>query len=70
MSNEDQWVRSRVIEIRANHPLVTDAVSTQMEKVMGGLLSDQKLSQAKLAALANSLLADMVAEPPETDSTR
>jgi hypothetical protein len=70
MSNDDHWIRIRITEVRARHPLVTEAVSSRMAEVLEGRLGEQKLSQTELATLASALIADMVPEPPATDSRR
>lgn len=70
MSTDDHWIRTRITEARTQHPLVTEAVSSQMAEILKGRLSEQQLAQKDLAKLANDLIADMVLDPPKTDSKR
>jgi hypothetical protein len=67
MSNDVQWIAARIAEARKNHDSVTDAVSTRMEKLLGGELSEQPLSTTKLSSIAKSLLADMVPASSDTE---
>ncbi len=70
MSTDNHWIRTRITKARTQHPLVTEAVSSQVAEVLEGRLSEQQLAQKELARLAKDLIADMVPEPPKTDSKR
>ena len=66
MSNDVQWIAARIAKASDNHDAVTDAVSDRIEKLLSGELSEQSLSETKLIAIAQLLIADMV--PASSDA--
>ena len=67
MSNDDQWIATRVAEARKHHPLVTDDVCARIQEWLNGQLSERQLSQAELKSAAAALIAGMVRVPPKAN---
>jgi hypothetical protein len=63
MSNDVDWIPARIAEARKLHAPVTEAVSTRLEKLLNGQLSERQLRPKELTDLAKTLIADMVSSP-------
>jgi len=70
MPTDDHWVTTRITEARTRYPLVTEGVSSRMEELLKGQLSEQQLSKRDLMSVAKALIADMMPAPPKTDAKR
>lgn len=71
MSTDDHWIKTRITESRAHHPLITEAVSSRMVELLTDRLSEQQFSQTELKELANALITDMAPPTlPKTDANR
>ena len=70
MSNDDQWITTRVAEARKHHPLVTEAVSARIGPLLNGELSERPLPTARLTAVAKALIVDMAPAPPKAEATQ
>ena len=70
MSADDHWIRTRITEARAAHPLVTEVAFARMAELLNGQLSEQQLSHKDLTSVAKALIADMVPAPPKIDAKR
>lgn len=57
---DENWPKKRTAEAKANHLTITDAVSTRMEKLLAGQLSDRRLTASELKAVSMELLRAMV----------
>lgn len=68
MSTDDLWITVRITETRKHHPLVIEAVSSRMEEMLKGQLSERQLPRGELTNIATTLIADMVPAPPKTDA--
>lgn len=68
MSPDDPWIFARVSESRKHHPLVTEAVSTRIDKLLKGQLSEGQLTSPELTSVARDLIADMVPAPPKLEA--
>lgn len=60
MPNDAQWMLAHIAKARKKHDSVTDTVCIRIEKLLGGELSEQPLSTAKLTSIAKLLLTDML----------
>lgn len=70
MPNDDHWLTSRVDEARGHHPLVTEAVLARIVPLLTGEFSERSLPAARLAAVAQALIADMAPAPPKAEATQ
>ena len=70
MSNDDNWVETRITESGGYHPSVTQAVLAQIDQMLKGQLSERQLSQTRLNSIAETLIMDMVPVPPNADTTQ
>jgi hypothetical protein len=70
MSKDVNWITARITEARKLHPTVTEAVSTQIEELLRGQLSERELSTAKLSKVAKALIADMVPPSQKTGANQ
>jgi hypothetical protein len=69
--NEDYWAISCVTEARKGMPLVTDAASAILTKLLQGLLSERALTPGELTILAKQLIGDMISSaPPNSAGTK
>jgi hypothetical protein len=68
MPSDVQWIAVRIAEARKNHDSVTNAVYIRMEKLLGGELSEQPLSTAKLSNIAKLLISDMIHASSDTET--
>jgi len=68
MSTDDLWITTRITEIKRRNPLVSEAVSVRMGKLINGQLSERPLSPLELAKVADALIEDMIPTPPKADS--
>jgi hypothetical protein len=66
VSADNLWITTRITEARKQHPTVTDAVSSRIEGLLNGQLSERQLPQAELKSIATTLIEDMVPVPPKT----
>ena len=69
MTNNDDWVTTRITEASKRHPLVTEAVSSRMVQLLNAQLSDRHLTPANLKSVAAELIEDMVPFPPKPEAT-
>lgn len=70
MLTDDHWITTRITEARTLHPLVTEAVLSQMAELMNGQLRQKQLSHLDLTGVAKALIANMVPAPPRPDAKR
>ncbi len=70
MSNEIQWITTRVNEARKVHASVTEAVSARIEGLLKGQLSERQLTQKELTGVARTLIADMIHATPKAEATQ
>ncbi len=66
MSAHSPWAATLIAEAQKLHPSVTGAVSTRIEGLLDGQLSERLLTPAELRSAAVALIAD-TAVPPETE---
>lgn len=67
---EEDWTAGCVADARQDIPLMTDAASETVTKLLKGLLSERALTPAELKTLATQLIDDMVppVSPPAADA--
>jgi hypothetical protein len=70
MSNEVHWIKARIAEAREHHASVTEAVSTRLDKLLNGQISERPLRPSELADIANDLIADMRPAASSKDETK
>ena len=68
MSNEQNWVTTRITEVKRLHPLVTEAVLDRIGRLLKGPLSERQLPSAELKIVAETLIGDMVPVPPKPEA--
>ncbi len=68
MSNDVRWITARITEARKSHASVTEAVSSRMEELLNGQLSERQLPSTELTIIAKALLADMVPAAPKAEA--
>ena len=69
MTNNDDWVTTRITEASKRHPLVTEAVSSRMVQLLNAQLSDRHLTTANLKSVAAELIEGMVPVSPKPEAT-
>ena len=68
MSNDDNWITTRVANAREPHPSVTDAAAARMVQLLTGRLSEGQLPAAELTSVAKALIEDMAPAPPKAEA--
>ena len=56
---DDDWIATRVSRAKEAHSAVTEAVASQMKKLLEGQLSERQLPTTVLADIAKTLIANM-----------
>lgn len=62
---KNEWIDKLLGEARESHELVTDAVETQMRKLLQGKMGENLLTRKELADTADNLIAEMGTPTPE-----
>ena len=60
MMDDNHWVTTRITEVKKFHPLVTEAVLTNLGQLLMGEASERQLSVGERKSAAAALIADMV----------
>lgn len=63
MDSKSDWIASRVAEAQRNHPAVTKAAASRLEKLLRGEFVEGKLSSGDRTKIADLLIADMLPDP-------
>jgi len=66
METRFDWVKARVAEAKQAYPLITESVSTGVEKLVTGSFSERQLPAGELTTIAKNLIAEMV--PAQQDA--
>lgn len=69
MQTGTSWTKKRLVNARTNHPAITDAVVTCLEKRLESDLQKSSLSNADRSSLASDLLKDMRPPKPKEEDT-
>jgi len=59
MSNHQSWVKDRITQAKKSNSMVAESVTSRMEELLNGQLSEQLLTKAELTTLAKELVAAM-----------
>ena len=70
MTNDNDWVTTRIAEASKHDPLVTGAVLDRIDQLLKGPLSERQLPSAQLKSVAGMLIDDMVPVPPKPEATQ
>ncbi len=65
MSTDSSWITTLIAKARKHHPSMPGAVSTRIEGLLDGQLSERQLTPAELKSAAAALIADTVPVPPK-----
>ena len=66
MSDPNDWIAAIVTEAAKEQQSLTSSVSSSMEDLLRGQLSEQPLSKKELGIVAKKLIADMKPVSPES----
>ena len=67
MAKDDDWVTTRITEVKKRHPLVTEAVLDRIGQLLRGPLSERQFSAGERKNIAAALITDMVPELPKAE---
>ncbi len=67
MPTDDLWITARITQSHKLYPSVTEAVSTRLQQLLKGQLSERQLTQAELGAVAKALIDDMAPASPKAE---
>lgn len=62
------WIKPRIAEAKADHPLVTQSVVARIEELLNGPLSDREFSKGDLTRIAKELISEMASVPPRAEA--
>jgi hypothetical protein len=68
MSIDGRWITNRITKALECHPLVTEAVSTRIDQLLTGQLSERQLSATELTSVARELIVCMVPGSPKAEA--
>lgn len=67
MPTDNLWITARITDNRKRHPSVTEAVSTRLQELLKGQLSERQLTQVELGNVAIALIEGMAAASPKAE---
>ena len=65
MSNDTDWITILVSEARKNYPSISNAIADRLEELLKSQLYEHQLHPTELAAIAKSLIEQIVPFSPE-----